>query len=136
MRGIGGGASCGIILLMIDHSLLQKFSTSNKKNLNLSEIRIWLILKKSTYNFRRQKIIGNYIVDFISLRHKIIVEIDGNSHENKIEYDENRIKFLNDAGYKVLIIRQKINFPSDELKKFIFEEIEKMEKDHLFMKII
>lgn len=121
---------------MIDHSLLQKFSTSNKKNLNLSEIRIWLILKKSTYNFRRQKIIGNYIVDFISLRHKIIVEIDGNSHENKIEYDENRIKFLNDAGYKVLIIRQKINFPSDELKKFIFEEIEKMEKDHLFMKII
>jgi very-short-patch-repair endonuclease len=104
--------------------------------MNLSEIRIWLVLKNSLYNFRRQKIIGNYIVDFVSLRNKIIVEIDGNSHENKIEYDEARIKYLIESGYKVMIVRQKINFPSEELKKFIFDEIEKLMKDVLVVKII
>ena len=136
-EGVGGGdCVCVIIFSMIDRSVLQQFSDSNKKSMNLSEIRIWLVLKNSLYNFRRQKIIGNYIVDFVSLRNKIIVEIDGNSHENKIEYDEARIKYLIESGYKVMIVRQKINFPSEELKKFIFDEIEKLMKDVLVVKII
>jgi len=51
--------------------------------------------------FKRQFPIGNYIVDFICLKDKLVVEIDGSQHEDNRVYDDVRTAYLNDQGYKV-----------------------------------
>jgi len=54
--------------------------------------------------FRRQHPIGEYIVDFVCLEKKIIVELDGGQHaarESK-EYDRKRDAWLEKEGYTVL----------------------------------
>ncbi len=54
--------------------------------------------------FNRQRIIGNYIVDFYCFKAKLVVEIDGSQHfESKgIEYDKQRTEYLESLGLKVL----------------------------------
>ena len=46
--------------------------------------------------------IGGYIVDFVSMEHRLIIELDGGQHSEQIEYDERRTAFLNAQGYRVL----------------------------------
>lgn len=54
--------------------------------------------------FRRQHPIGGYIVDFVSLYKKLIIEIDGGQHnEEQIkDKDEQRTRWLEGEGYRVL----------------------------------
>ncbi len=52
--------------------------------------------------FRRQCAIGPYIVDFACLEAKLVVEIDGPSHDRRIDYDAMRTRFLEARGYLVL----------------------------------
>ena len=52
--------------------------------------------------FKRQKPIGIYIVDFVCLEQKLIIELDGGQHAENVDYDEARTKFLESVGYKVL----------------------------------
>ena len=103
------------------------FARQNKIQMNDSEVRMWLILKKSEYSFRRQQTIGNYIVDFCSLKRKIIIEVDGDSHNEKQEYDLKRINFLISKGFKILIFQQIIPFPNELVFKFVWDEIVKLE---------
>jgi very-short-patch-repair endonuclease len=53
-------------------------------------------------HFRNQHAIGNYIVDFCAARKKLIIELDGSQHLEQAEYDEERTKYLETRGYKVL----------------------------------
>ena len=54
------------------------------------------------YQFNRQFIIGDYIVDFICRKLHLIIEIDGSSHFVKNEEDYKRQVFLENQGYVVL----------------------------------
>jgi very-short-patch-repair endonuclease len=54
------------------------------------------------YQFNRQFIIGDYIVDFISRKLHLIIEIDGSSHFAKSEEDFKRQQFLENQGYVVM----------------------------------
>jgi len=54
------------------------------------------------YQFNRQFIIGDYIVDFISRKLHLIIEIDGSSHFAKSEEDYKRQQFLENQGYVVM----------------------------------
>ena len=68
----------------------------------------------STYpiRFKRQKVLGNYIVDFYSAKAKIVIELDGAQHqtEEAVKYDEERTKFLEGYGLKIIRIpNNKIN---------------------------
>jgi very-short-patch-repair endonuclease len=72
-----------------------------------AELTLWLYLRKKQIKgikFKRQIPIGNYIVDFASIEHKLIIEIDGGQHnEEEIkQYDNERTKFLESQGYKVI----------------------------------
>jgi very-short-patch-repair endonuclease len=53
-------------------------------------------------HFRNQHAIGNYIVDFCAPRKKLIIELDGSQHLEQQEYDEERTKYLEAPGYRVL----------------------------------
>ncbi len=75
---------------------------------NLSEVLLWNQVKNKQFlglDFDRQKIIGNYIVDFYCKNLGIIVEIDGSSHDEKVEYDEERDNYLESLGLKILHIQ-------------------------------
>jgi very-short-patch-repair endonuclease len=54
-----------------------------------------------TYRFRRQHPIGRYVVDFVCLDKRFIVEIDGGHHSapDQMAYDARRTRWLEDAGY-------------------------------------
>ena len=54
--------------------------------------------------FYRQRIIGNYIVDFYCPKAKLIVELDGGQHytEEGLEKDSTRNKYLISQGFKIL----------------------------------
>lgn len=70
----------------------------------LSEELFWQqVHKKKFYNidFDRQRIIGNYIVDFYVKSLGLIVEIDGSSHNDKYEYDDKRQKYFESLDLKV-----------------------------------
>jgi very-short-patch-repair endonuclease len=54
------------------------------------------------YNFRRQVVIEPYIVDFVCLEAKLIVEADGGQHLEQVEDDIKRSVFLESLGYKVI----------------------------------
>jgi very-short-patch-repair endonuclease len=74
---------------------------------NLSEVLLWLRLKKgqvNSWDFDRQKIIGNFIVDFYCANIRLVVEIDGGSHLGKEEYDSERDAYLRGLGLSVLHI--------------------------------
>ena len=64
---------------------------------NLSEVIFWTEVKKNQFHgidFDRQRVIGHYIVDFYCKQLGLVIEIDGESHNYKIEYDETREAFL------------------------------------------
>ena len=52
--------------------------------------------------FRRQHAVGNYIPDFCSPKAKLIIELDGSQHLEQEEYDQERTKYLESLGYKVI----------------------------------
>lgn len=75
---------------------------------NLSEVLFWNQVKNKQFlnlDFDRQKIIGNYIVDFYCKNLGIVVEIDGQSHNEKQEYDQERDNFLKSLDLKIFHIR-------------------------------
>ena len=53
-------------------------------------------------NFRRQHAIGKYIVDFCSLKKKLVIELDGSQHLEQEEYDQERTLYLKSEGYRVI----------------------------------
>lgn len=76
-----------------------------RKNSTPMEIKLWHYLRSHRFmdlKFRRQHALGKYIVDFICIEKKLIIEIDGGQHNTQQEYDEIRTKFLNHLGYKVI----------------------------------
>jgi len=54
------------------------------------------------YKFRRQRPIGPYIVDFVCLEKKLVVEVDGGQHAGQVELDTKRSGYLKEKGYQVL----------------------------------
>ena len=76
------------------------------------------------FKFRRQYGIGEYIVDFYCSELKLVIEIDGEYHENKgvKEYDLERDKYLTSLGFKV------IRFTNDEVVDECEKVVEKIKK--------
>ena len=76
----------------------------------LHEALLWLELKSNKLNgldFDRQKIIGNYIVDFYCAEKSVVIEVDGSSHDGKQAQDAKRDAYLNDLGLTVIRVLAK-----------------------------
>jgi very-short-patch-repair endonuclease len=84
---------------------LKTFARELRKQGVLSEVLLWDYLKGRKikgYQFMRQKPIGEYIVDFYCSKLKLVIEIDGESHDGKFSYDMYRQSFLESMGLTVL----------------------------------
>jgi very-short-patch-repair endonuclease len=75
-----------------------------RKELTPVERKLWAYIRDDQLgvNFRRQHAIGNYIVDFVCIKRKLILELDGSQHIDQHEYDMERTKYLQLQGYKVI----------------------------------
>ena len=64
-----------------------------RSNLTTAEQHVWRRLRYrqiDSHKFRRQRPVGPYIVDFVCLEVKLIVEVDGGQHSDNKLYDEAR----------------------------------------------
>ena len=52
--------------------------------------------------FRRQHPFGDYILDFVCLENRLVIEVDGGQHVGHAEYDWNRTQKLQTAGFQVI----------------------------------
>ena len=95
------------------YDLLKQYANENKMFMTEAEQLLWKLLrgKGIGYKFRRQHIIGEYIVDFANLHYKLVVEVDGKYHfkGDQPVADDIRTSDLNKMGYTV------IRFTNDEV---------------------
>jgi very-short-patch-repair endonuclease len=77
---------------------------SLRNNATDAERALWRRLKGRQIErckFRRQHPFGDFIVDFVCLERRVIVELDGSQHLDAREYDDARSEFLRSAGFVV-----------------------------------
>lgn len=90
----------------MEYGLLKENAKSNRRNMTEAESAFWSLVKGKALGERclRQHIIGDYIVDFLFRKSKLIVEIDGEYHEtqNQKESDLYRTNELERWGFHVL----------------------------------
>lgn len=93
---------------------LRQYARDMRKEPTDAEAVLWNVLrgkKLEAMRFRRQHPIENYIVDFICLEEKLIIEVDGSQHAENA-YDEKRDAKLKELGFTVL------RFWNDEILKY------------------
>ncbi|MBE9199612.1 MULTISPECIES: DUF559 domain-containing protein [unclassified Nodularia (in: cyanobacteria)] len=76
-----------------------------RQNLTQAEARLWSALRNKQLNglrFRCQHPVGNFILDFYCPACKLVVEVDGEIHASRAEYDQSRTAKLGEYGYQVL----------------------------------
>ena len=107
---------------------LKEFARHLRKNSTYGEINLWMHLRASAlgYQFNRQRIIDNYIVDFHCPAFKLVVEIDGNYHDYTVQAiaDEERQRMLEKYGLEFLRFTEKetmkeVEWVVDEIKRFM-----------------
>jgi very-short-patch-repair endonuclease len=85
---------------------LTKKAQMNRRRLTFAEKIFWFgVLKQSPFNqykFTKQKPLLNYIVDFYCSSLRLVIEIDGDTHEFQREYDEVRTDVLKKHGLRVI----------------------------------
>ncbi len=76
----------------------------NRKNPTEAESILWEALRneKVGYRFRRQHSIQTFIVDFVCIEKKLVVEIDGEIHEAQVREDEERTIIIKAEGFKLI----------------------------------
>jgi len=70
-----------------------------------AESLLWFHLRDrrlGNHKFRRQRPIGPYFADFACLDAMLVVELDGGQHVEAAAYDENRTRFMQAQGFRVL----------------------------------
>ena len=96
------------------YGLIKELSKKHKDNPTPEENILWQRLRDHQigYHIRRQHIIDEYIVDFVSLKKKLTIEVDGGYHNTpeQKQYDNARTAFLTGLGY------EEIRFTNDEIK--------------------
>ena len=84
---------------------LKPVSQTLRKNATKEENLLWYnFLRQYQPQFRRQYVIGNYIVDFYCHKAKLVVELEGSQHceSKEIEYDQLRTAYLESQGLYIL----------------------------------
>ena len=108
---------------------LKKLLPGKRKAGILSEVLFWKQVRARTFHnidFDRQRIIGNYIVDFYVKTLGLIIEIDGSSHDEKEAYDGIRQTYLESLNLKIFRItdfdvKNNLAVVMKDLEDFIIE---------------
>ena len=101
---------------------IQQRARELRKEMTPAEKRLWQVLRGNQLDglyFRRQHAVGIYILDFVCVQEKLVIEVDGGSHLEQEEYDNERTQWLEEEkGYRV------IRFTNDDVLRNINEVVE------------
>lgn len=78
-----------------------------RRNMTPEEHSLWYCLRANKLgglHFRRQQIIDGFIVDFYCHSAKLVVELDGQAHQDQLDYDEARDRIIAAHGLHILRI--------------------------------
>ncbi|MBC6997703.1 DUF559 domain-containing protein [Cytophaga sp. FL35] len=103
---------------------LKELARQLRQNSTLAEVLLWQKIKNRAYGvqFYRQVPILEYIVNFYCHELMFAIEVDGNSHDHKYEYDADRQAKLEEQGVKFL------RLGDHEVKKEMFSVLLKIEE--------
>ena len=93
---------------------IQQHAKDLRRDQTPAERQLWACLRGKqlgSFRFRHQHPIGPFIVDFCCLSPRLVIEIDGDSHAEQVEYDESRTAYLEERGYAV------IRFTNDDAQR-------------------
>ena len=102
-------AACRLVaaergVLVRDKKLIARVKSMRREPTE-PEYRLWLQLRAERFQgakFRRQKVIGPYIVDFASRGPMLVIEVDGDTHAGREMHDAVRTRYLETQGYRVI----------------------------------
>ena len=83
----------------------KQFARHLRKNMTPEESLLWSRIRKKQihgHRFRRQHPIGPYIVDFICLDARLVIEIDGGQHNQPTQQEQHRADYLMEQGFQAL----------------------------------
>ena len=89
----------------MEKSTILNRSKELRKRMTEEEQKLWKVLRNRNllgYKFRRQQPMTSYITDFICFEVKLVVELDGQHHQQQYAYDNKRTRFLNGQDFVVL----------------------------------
>ncbi len=84
---------------------LVEFAKSMRREMTAPERKLWYQLRANRFQgikFRRQNVVGQYIADFYSREEMLIIEVDGDSHTFRQDYDRVREAYFESRGFRVI----------------------------------
>ena len=103
---------------------IQERARQLRKEMTPAEWKLWARIRDGQLNgahIRKQHAVGRFIVDFFCAKSKLVIEIDGDSHADQIEYDEERTRWLNEQKhYRV------VRFTNDQVSHHIEAVLERI----------
>jgi very-short-patch-repair endonuclease len=89
------------------------FARSLRRRMTTAEEILWRALRGKRFDnlkFRRQVPLGRYVVDFLCVEHRFILELDGEPHETPDQQDHDALRdaYLSSQGYRILRIKNDI----------------------------
>ena len=83
---------------------LTAYARANRRQMSEPAMRLWLQFRAKRFlgtKFRREKVIGDYIADFAANDPKLVVEVDGDTHDVDDTWEPIRTRYLEHRGYRV-----------------------------------
>jgi 5-methyltetrahydrofolate--homocysteine methyltransferase len=120
LAGRPGARKNSVMISTIPSATLQRFARELRANAVQAEAIVWRALRDRRCEgakFRRQVALGDYIVDFVCFERRLIVEIDGPSHEDVEQQakDKRRDLWLSEQKFQVLRLPNELVIASTEL---------------------
>ena len=121
------------------HKELMNNARELRKNMTKQERKLWYnFLRGYWIRWRRQKVIGEYIVDFYCVQLKLAIELDGSQHYEDAArvYDQKRTEFLAKMGIQVLRytnleVNQQFDVVCTDIDNKVKAMVEKMNRYHM-----
>ena len=106
------------------YAQLKQYARQMRQNPTPAERILWRALRgeKAGAYFRRQHVLGNFIVDFVSLEHRLVIEVDGDIHDHQQAEDALRTQWLNQTSFHV------IRFRNEEVIHHLTDVVERIKQ--------
>ena len=109
---------------------LRENAVDLRRRMTPAETKLWSRLRADRlegWHFRRQQIVGRYILDFYCHQVALAVEVDGAIHQSQVDYDQARDDFLRARGLSILrFSNQDVERQIDIVLAAILEECRKL----------
>lgn len=106
---------------------IQKYARKNRLNPTIAEKKIWqkiLSRKQTAYKFLCQHPIGQFIPDFYCRELKLVIEIDGDSHDVQKKHDQKRTAYFATRNLKVIrFTNRDVLYNIEGVEQIILQEI-------------